>query len=81
MDLGHQNQKIWVKGPYKGYQRVYRCDNKIAPFDGRKRRMIWYDKQEVEDMIERERKMSAVDWQVHERWKKSSLHMQDAWVS
>ena len=31
--------------PYKGYQRVYRCDNKIAPFDEKKRRMIWHKRQ------------------------------------
>ena len=53
MDPRCQNQKTWVKMPYKGYQRVYGCDNKISPFDGRKRRMIWYEKQEVEDMIKR----------------------------
>ena len=82
MDLGCQNQKRWVKMPYKGYQRVYRCDNTIAPFDDKKRRMIWYKRQRRWKMwIRRKERMSAVDWKFHARWKESSLHMQDAILS
>ena len=68
-----KSEKI-VKISSKGY----RCDDKIAHFDGRKRRIIWYDKQEVENMIKRKRKMSAVEWEVHERWQQTSLHIQYA---
>ena len=41
----------------KGYQRVYRYDNKIAPFDDKKRRMTWYERQKkMKDMIWKKRK-------------------------
>ena len=33
--------------PYKGYQRVYRCDNKIFPFDEKKEE--WFGTRDKED--------------------------------
>ena len=68
--------------PYKRYQRVYRYNNKIAPFDDKKRRMTWYERQKRWKMWSRGKEQtSVVDWKVHERWKESSLQMQDAKLS
>ena len=46
---------IKIKIPYKGHQRVYRCNNKIAPFDEKKNDLVW-ETRKMKDKIWKERK-------------------------